>query len=156
LNFEGVQTILEKSDNFCKIPSSHDILEYELILTHLYSNIESFFTSGRRDLLYFLPKRAGHVSILLPLSQFHHCTKLGKKCSKLNYRYETSIQLTCIHHIPRANTLYARQNGRWATLPRPANEDATLISSAADSLCPPLALLPILTIGPPSATAFPI
>jgi hypothetical protein len=73
MNFKGVQTYLEKSDKFSKIPHSHDILEYEFILTHLYSNIESSFTSGRRDLVYFMPKIAGHLSILLPLSQAHHC-----------------------------------------------------------------------------------
>jgi hypothetical protein len=28
--------------------------------------------------------RASHLSILLPLSQAHHCTKLGKECSKLD------------------------------------------------------------------------
>jgi hypothetical protein len=39
LDFKWVQTFLEKSDKFSKIPSSHDILEYEFILTHLYSNI---------------------------------------------------------------------------------------------------------------------
>jgi hypothetical protein len=84
LNFEGVQTFLEKSDKFFKIPSSHDILEYEFRLTHLYSNIESFFTSEKRDLVYFISKRADHLSILLLLSQVHHGTKLGKEYSKLN------------------------------------------------------------------------
>jgi hypothetical protein len=48
LNFNGVQTFLEKSDKFSKIPSSHDIVEYEFILTHLYSNIGSSFTSEKR------------------------------------------------------------------------------------------------------------
>jgi hypothetical protein len=40
---------LEKSDKFLKILSSHDILEYNFTLTHLYSNIGSFFTSGKND-----------------------------------------------------------------------------------------------------------
>jgi hypothetical protein len=84
LNFNEVQTFLEKSDKFSKIPSSHDILEYEIILTHLYSNIGSSFTSGKRDVVYFIPKKAGHLSMLLPLSQVHYCTKLGNECSKLN------------------------------------------------------------------------
>jgi hypothetical protein len=75
---------LEKSDKFSKIPSSHDILEYEFILTHMYSNIGSSFTCGKRDLVYFVPERLGHLRILLPLSQVHHCSKLGKECSKLN------------------------------------------------------------------------
>jgi hypothetical protein len=35
-NFKGVQTFLEKSDKFLKILSSHDILEYNFTLTHLY------------------------------------------------------------------------------------------------------------------------
>jgi hypothetical protein len=30
------------------------------------------------------PIRAGHLSILLSLSQAHHYTKLGKECSKLD------------------------------------------------------------------------
>jgi hypothetical protein len=50
LNFKGVQTFLGNFDKFSKIPSSHDIPEYKFILTHLYSNIRSSFTSGKRDL----------------------------------------------------------------------------------------------------------
>jgi hypothetical protein len=46
LNFKGVQIFLEKSDKFSKIPYSHAILEYQFILTYLYSNIGSSFTSG--------------------------------------------------------------------------------------------------------------
>ncbi len=49
LNFKGVQTFLEKSDKFSKIPCLLDILEYNFTLTHLYSNIGSFFTSGKND-----------------------------------------------------------------------------------------------------------
>jgi hypothetical protein len=64
----GFKPFLEKSDKFDKIPSSHDILEYEFILTHMNSNIGSYFKSGKRDLVYFIPKRAGHLSVLLPLS----------------------------------------------------------------------------------------
>jgi hypothetical protein len=52
-NFKGVQTFLKKSDKFLKILSSHDILEYNFTLTHLYSNIGSFFTSGKNDLVKF-------------------------------------------------------------------------------------------------------
>jgi hypothetical protein len=33
LNFKGIQTFLEKSDKFTKILSSHDIPEYEFIMT---------------------------------------------------------------------------------------------------------------------------
>jgi hypothetical protein len=51
LNFKGVQTFLEKSDKFLKILSSHDILEYNFTLTQLYSNIGSFFTSGKNYLV---------------------------------------------------------------------------------------------------------
>jgi hypothetical protein len=36
LNFYGVQTFLEKSDKFSKIPCLLDILEYNFILNHLY------------------------------------------------------------------------------------------------------------------------
>jgi hypothetical protein len=61
--------------------------------------------SGRMDLVYFIRKRAGHLSILLPLSQVHYCTKLSKECSKQNYRYCASIQLTCIHHLPKSKKI---------------------------------------------------
>jgi hypothetical protein len=84
LNFKGVQTILEKSHKFSKISSSCDILEYEVTLTHLYSNIRSSFTYGNRYLFISYPIRAGQLSILLPLSQSHHCTKLGKEYCKLD------------------------------------------------------------------------
>jgi hypothetical protein len=53
-------------------------------LTHLFLNIGRSFTSGKSDLVYFVPKRAGHLSILLPLSHVHHCIKLGKEYSKLD------------------------------------------------------------------------
>jgi hypothetical protein len=49
LNFKGVQTFLEKSDKFFKISSSNYTLEYNFTLTHLYSNIGSFFTSDKND-----------------------------------------------------------------------------------------------------------
>jgi hypothetical protein len=35
----------------------------------LYSNIGSFITSGKKDLVYFILNRADHLRILLPLSQ---------------------------------------------------------------------------------------
>jgi hypothetical protein len=38
---------LEKSDKFSKIPCFLDILEYNFTLTHMYSKIESYFTSGK-------------------------------------------------------------------------------------------------------------
>jgi hypothetical protein len=93
--------LLEKSDKFSKTPSSHGVLEYEFVLMHLYSNIGSSFTSGKRDLVYFIPKRAGHLSTLLPLSQVHHGIKLDKECSKPNSKYCASIQLTCIHRLSK-------------------------------------------------------
>jgi hypothetical protein len=37
----------------------------------------------KRNLVYSIPKRVEHLRILYPLSQGHHCTKLGKECSKL-------------------------------------------------------------------------
>jgi hypothetical protein len=49
----------------------------------LYSNIRSFFTSGKNDLIYFILIRAGHLRILLPLSQVYHYFKLDKEYSKL-------------------------------------------------------------------------
>jgi hypothetical protein len=49
LNFKGVQTFLDKSDKFSKILCSHDIPKYKFILTHLYSNIRSSFTSEKND-----------------------------------------------------------------------------------------------------------
>jgi hypothetical protein len=42
-----------KSDKFSKILSSHSTLEYEFTLTHLYSNIGSSFTSGKKVLSLF-------------------------------------------------------------------------------------------------------
>jgi hypothetical protein len=56
LNLKVVQTFLEKPDQFRKILSSHGILKYNFTLTHLYSNIGSFFTSGKNDLVKFTQK----------------------------------------------------------------------------------------------------
>jgi hypothetical protein len=42
-----------KSDKFSKILSSHSTLEYEFTLPHLYSNIGSSFTSGKKVLSLF-------------------------------------------------------------------------------------------------------
>jgi hypothetical protein len=72
LNFKGVQTFLEKSDKILKIPGSLDILEYNFTLTHLYSKFESFFTSGKNDLVKHILKIAGHLGMLGPLTQIHH------------------------------------------------------------------------------------
>jgi hypothetical protein len=55
---------LEKSDKFSKIPCLLDILEYNFRLTHLYSNIRIFFTSGKNDLVKFILKIAGHIGML--------------------------------------------------------------------------------------------
>jgi hypothetical protein len=63
---------LEKSDKFSKIPCSQDIPDYNFISTHLYSNIRSFFTSGKKDSVYFILKVAGHLGMLDPLTQIHH------------------------------------------------------------------------------------
>jgi hypothetical protein len=71
LNFKGVQTFMEKSDKFLKILSLHDILEYNFTLTYLYSNIGSFFTSGKNNLVKFILKIAGHLGILGPLTRIH-------------------------------------------------------------------------------------
>jgi hypothetical protein len=105
LNLKGVQTFLEKSDKFFKILSSHDILEYNFTLTHLYSNIGSFFTSGKNDLVKFILKIAGHLGMLGPLTQVHHGSKFDKECSKPSYRYCSLIRLTCIHHVPKLEKL---------------------------------------------------
>jgi hypothetical protein len=51
LNFKGIQTFWQKSQNFLKILSSHDLQEYEFRLAHLYSRIWSSFTSGKYDLV---------------------------------------------------------------------------------------------------------
>jgi hypothetical protein len=50
----------------------------------MYSNIGSFFTSGKKDLIYFILIRADNLRILLPLSQVYHCSKLDKEYSKLD------------------------------------------------------------------------
>jgi hypothetical protein len=72
MNFKGIQTFLKKSDKFYKITYPDPILDYKFTLTHLYSNIGSFFTSGNRYLVYFIPNRAGHLRVLPPLSQVYH------------------------------------------------------------------------------------
>jgi hypothetical protein len=72
MNFKGIQTFLKKSAKIYKIPYPHPILDNEFMLTHLYSNIGSFFTSGNRYLVYFIPNRAGHLRLLSPLSQVYH------------------------------------------------------------------------------------
>jgi hypothetical protein len=66
LNFKWVQTFLEKSDKFSKIPSSDAILEYEFTMTHLYSNIGSCFTSGKRYLVYFIPQKSWPLKNIAP------------------------------------------------------------------------------------------
>jgi hypothetical protein len=81
---------MEKTDKFSKIPSSYDILEYNFILTYLYSNFDSSFTSGKRYLVYH-SIGGGHLSRLLPRSQVHDCIKLAKECSELDYEYCASI-----------------------------------------------------------------
>jgi hypothetical protein len=90
---------LEKSDKFSKIPFLLDILEYNFWLTHLYSNIGSFFTSGKNDLVKFILKIAGHLGVFGTLPQLHHRSKLGKEYSKLNYRCYSLIRLICIYHL---------------------------------------------------------
>jgi hypothetical protein len=80
--------------------SSHDILEYNFTLTHLYSNIGSFFTSGKNDFVKFILNVADHLWMLAPLTQVHHGSKFDKECSKLSYKHYSLIRLTCIHHLP--------------------------------------------------------
>jgi hypothetical protein len=41
------------------------------MLTHLYSNIRSFFTSGKKDSVFLLDV-AGHLGMLGPLTQIQH------------------------------------------------------------------------------------
>jgi hypothetical protein len=67
MNFIGIQTFLEKSNKFYKISYPHPIIDYKFTLTHLYSNIGSFFTSGNMYLVYFIPNRAGHLRLLPPV-----------------------------------------------------------------------------------------
>jgi hypothetical protein len=95
LNFKGIQTFLKKSHKFYKIPYPHYILYYKFTLTHLYSNIGSFFTSGNRYLVYFILNRVDHLRVLPPLSQVYHCSKMDKECSQVTYKYCTSIWVTC-------------------------------------------------------------
>jgi hypothetical protein len=45
----------------------------------LYSNIGSFFTSGKNDLVKFILKIAGHLGVLGTLPQLHHYSKRGKE-----------------------------------------------------------------------------
>jgi hypothetical protein len=66
LNFKGVQTFLQKSDKFSKIPYSHSILEYEFTLTHLFSNIGSSFKSGKMYLVYFIAHKSWPLKYITP------------------------------------------------------------------------------------------
>jgi hypothetical protein len=66
MNFKGVQTFLEKSDKFSKFPSSHVILEYKFIVTHLHSNIGSSFTSGETYLVYFILHKSWPLKYIAP------------------------------------------------------------------------------------------
>jgi hypothetical protein len=91
MNFKGIQTFLKKSGKFYKIPYPHPILDYKFTLTYLYSNIESFFTSGNRYLVCFILNKAGHLRVLCPLLQIHHRSKLDKECSQVTYKYCTLI-----------------------------------------------------------------
>jgi hypothetical protein len=54
----------------------HGLTYIQILEVSLQVGIVTWFIS--------YPIRAGHLSILLPLSQAHHCTKLSKECSKLN------------------------------------------------------------------------
>jgi hypothetical protein len=47
-------------------------------LAHLYSNIESSFTSEKNDLVNFRLNMAGHLRVLLPPSQVYPCSKMDK------------------------------------------------------------------------------
>jgi hypothetical protein len=57
---------MEKSDKFSKILSSHAIMEYEITVTHLYSNIGSSFTSGNRYFVYFIPYKSWPLKYIAP------------------------------------------------------------------------------------------
>jgi hypothetical protein len=78
MNFKGIQTFLKKSDKFYKIPYPHPIRDYKFTLTHLYSNIGSFFTSGNMYLVCFILNKAGHLRVLPPLSQLYHYSKMDR------------------------------------------------------------------------------
>jgi hypothetical protein len=90
MNFKGIQTFLKKYDKFYKLPYPHPILGYKFTLTHLYSNIGSFFTSGNRYLVYFILNRADQ-RVLPPLSQVYHCSKMDNECFQVTYKHCTSI-----------------------------------------------------------------
>jgi hypothetical protein len=91
MNFKGIQTFLKKYDKFYKIPYPHPILDYKFTLTHLYSNIGSFLTSGNRYLVYFILNRADHLRVSPPLSQVYHYFKMDKECSQVTYKHFTLI-----------------------------------------------------------------
>jgi hypothetical protein len=62
---------MKKSDKFFTIPSSHGILEYNFILTHLYLNIEVLFQVVKMTVKFIL-NVAGHLGMLGPLTQVYH------------------------------------------------------------------------------------
>jgi hypothetical protein len=93
---KGFKHFWKKSNKFYKIPCPHPILYYKFTLTHLYSNIGSFFTSRNRYLVYFILNRAGHLRVLPPLSQVYHWSKMDKECSQVSHKHCTSIWETSV------------------------------------------------------------
>jgi hypothetical protein len=93
LNFKGVQTFLEKHDKFSKIPSSHSIVEYEFTLTHLYSNIGSSFTSGKRYLVYFIPHKSWPLRYIAPTITSTPLYQIGQGV------FETRLGVLCFHPV---------------------------------------------------------
>jgi hypothetical protein len=62
--------------------------------------------------VYFILNVAGHIGMLGPLTQIHHWSKFGTKCSKLRYKYCSLIRLICRHHLLKSKNL--EKPGNWS------------------------------------------
>jgi hypothetical protein len=84
---------LENSDKFSEIPSSPDILEYEFILTHLYSNIGNSFTSEQRYLVYFIPYKSWPLKYIVPTITSTPLYQIGQGV------FLTELDVLCFHPV---------------------------------------------------------
>jgi hypothetical protein len=84
---------LKKSDKLSKTPSSHSILEYEITLTHLYSNIGSSFTTGNRYLVYFIPYKGWPLKYIAPTLTSTPLYQTGQGV------FQTGLGVLCFHPV---------------------------------------------------------
>jgi hypothetical protein len=68
----------------------------------------------KNDLVKFIPNISGHLGLFGTLLQLHHWSKLGKECSKSNYKCCSLIRLICIHHLSISMQICSFQ--KWYSL----------------------------------------